>query len=145
MSNQYNLRNPEPGEVAEMQARAKSQREQRIKYNVLSRLLKGERHVDVTVSKEIFEALNKERMDFEELLRLHPNQANDCIKAAKEDREGVEENIYWNRESKAKWGCLGHIPPCCYNARPAEYWKDEKLLKNFFNTFTKFRISTRRV
>jgi len=82
-------------------------------------------------------------MEFEEILKLHPDQAKEAILAAKEDREDVEENVYWNRNSPAKWAKLGHIPPCIYHARPPEYWNDEKILKSFFNTFTKFRISTR--
>jgi hypothetical protein len=84
-------------------------------------------------------------MEFEEILKLHPDQAEEAVLATKEDRSSIEENIYWNRESPAKWARLGHIPPCIYYSRPAEYWANKKLLKLFFNTFTKFRVSTSRI
>jgi hypothetical protein len=96
----------------------------------------------LTASPQLYEALNKERMEFEEILKLHPDQAVEAEKAASEDRSMFDENKYWNSDG-AKWAMLGHIPPCIYNARPKEYWSDKRLLKSFFNTFTKFRISTR--
>jgi hypothetical protein len=144
MDKKFNMRNPVKGEVSEMMAETKRRRAMILKYKLLKQLLAGET-IDLTQSPALFEALNRERMEFEEILKLHPEQANEAILAAKEDRESVEENVYWNRESPAKWARLGHIPPCVYYARPAEYWSDSKLLKNFFNTFTKFRISTNRI
>jgi acetoin utilization deacetylase AcuC-like enzyme len=145
MSENYNLRNPEVGEVSDMFQRVKKRREQLMKYKILKQLLESEKEVDVTVSPAIFEALNKERMEFEEILKLHPDQAKDAIEATKEDRESITENVYWNRNSPAKWARLGHIPPCIYYSRPTSYWNDKKLLKNFFNMFTKFRVSTNKI
>jgi len=144
-NNTFNFRQPKPGEVTEIHRKAKQRLLAKEKYRVLSQLLAGKRNVDVTVSPEIFEALNRERMEFKELLKLHPDQAQDSVKAAAEDRLKYDEGKYWNPKSKAKWGCLGHIPPCVYYSRPPEYWKDSNLLKNFFNQFPKFRVSTKRL
>lgn len=144
MSDKFNFRNPDTGEVQDMYKRAKRLREQKMKYKLLKDMLDG-KTVDLTKSSALFEAMNREKMEFESILALHPDQANDAMMAAKEDRDSIEENIYWNRDSKAKWGKLGHIPPCLYYARPAEYWEDPKILRAFFNIFTKFRVSTRKV
>ncbi len=145
MNDTFNFRNPEKSEVIEMHHLVKSKIAARQKYKVLSKILNGEKNVDVTVSPEIFEALNRECMEFEELLNLHPDQAKDAIEAANEDKQKHDNGRYWNRNSPAKWGCLGHIPPCCYYARPAEYWKDKKILREFFNMFPKFRVSDKRL
>jgi hypothetical protein len=142
MNDTFNMRDPEEGEVQSIHQQAKLLRANKIKYRMLKDLLDG-KTVDMTQNAQLFEALNRERMEFEEILKLHPDQANEAILATKEDREDVTENIYWNRNSPAKWAKLGHIPPCVYYSRPSEYWNDEKILKAFFNTFTKFRISTR--
>lgn len=142
MNEKFNMRNPQPGEVQSLHQQAKVLRVQKIKYKMLKDLLDG-KTVDMTQNTQLFEALNKEKMEFEEILKLHPDQAKEAILATKEDREDVTENVYWNRNSPAKWAKLGHIPPCVYYSRPSEYWSDERILKAFFNTFTKFRISTR--
>jgi hypothetical protein len=137
----FNMRRPEKGEVLEMHQAAKQRRAQQIKYKIIKDLMDGKTS-DITASPALYEALNKEKMDFESILALHPDQANEAIMAAKEDREMIDENKYWNSEG-AKWAVLGHIPPCCYHARPAAYWADKRILKAFFNVFTKFRISTK--
>jgi hypothetical protein len=139
----FNMRNPDPNEVVEMHNEAKKRRAQIIKYKVIKDLMDG-KDTDITVSPAIYEALNREKMDFEQILRLHPDQANEAMLAAKEDREMIDENKYWNSEG-AKWGVLGHIPPCVYNSRPSEYWNNKKILKAFFNMYPKFRVSTRKI
>ena len=144
MSDKFNFKNPDPGEVQGMYAEAKARRARIVKYKMLKDLLDG-KTVDMTQNVQLFEALNREQMEFEAILKNHPDQANEAMLAAKEDREEIDENIYWNRNSPAKWGKLGHIPPCIYYARPAEYWEDKRLLKAFFNMFTKFRVSTRKI
>jgi len=144
MKDSFNFRNPDKGEVTEMYASAKKKREQIIKYKMIKKLLDGET-IDLRGSAPLFEALNKERMEFEEILKLHPDQVKEAFEAVKEDRQCITENIYWNRDSPAKWAKLGHIPPCVYHSRPAEYWNNKKILKNFFNTFTKFRVSTSKI
>jgi len=144
MSDKFNFRNPDVGEVQDMYAKAKILRQRRLRYKMLQDLLDG-KTVDMTKDAKLFEALNKEKMEFDEILRLHPDQANEAMLAAKEDRESIDENVYWNRHSPAKWGKLGHIPPCIYHSRPPEYWEDSRLLKAFFNMYTKFRVSTRKV
>jgi hypothetical protein len=138
------MRNPDPGEVKDMYAQAKILRQRRLRYKMLQDLLDG-KTVDMTKDAKLFEALNKEKMEFDEILKLHPDQANEAILAAKEDREGIDENVYWNRHSPAKWAKLGHIPPCIYHARSPEYWEDSRLLKAFFNMYSKFRVSTRKI
>jgi hypothetical protein len=139
----FNMRNPDQYEVVEIHNEAKKRRAQQIKYKLIKDLMDG-KSVDVTLSPALYEALNKEKMEFEEILRLHPEQANESMLAAKEDRDMLEENKYWNRDG-AKWGVLGHIPPCVYTSRPAEYWNDKKILKAFFNMYPKFRVSSRKI
>ena len=147
MNESFNFRNPDPGEVVDLQMRAKQRIQARQKYKVLSQLISGKKDVDITVSTEIFEALNRERMEFEELMRLPQNQknVNDCMLQAKEAREKHPDGKHWNPKSQAKWGELGHIPNCVYYSRPPEYWRDKKLLREFFNMFPKFRVSTKRL
>jgi len=141
----FNFRNPQEGEVADIQKRVIKRRLAKQRYHVLSQLLAGNKEVDITSSPEIFEALNRERMEFETLMKLPQNRANvqDCIDQAKDDREHFTDGKYWNAHSLAKWGNLGHIPNCCYYARPPEYWKDKKIVREFLNMFPKFRISTK--
>lgn len=88
----------------------------------------------------MFEVLNKERMEFEEILRLHPEEVNETIEYVKQRKE--EQNGKWyNPDSQAWWGEKGAIPPCVYYARPASYWKDKRLMNNFLNQFSKFKIA----
>jgi hypothetical protein len=137
----FNMRRPEKNEVIEMHLETKKRRAQQIKYKLIKDLMDG-KTVDLTISPALYEALNKEKMEFEQILALHPDQAQEAIKAATEDRALMEENKYWNSDG-AKWATLGHIPPCVYYSRPVEYWNDPRIIKAFFNIFTKFRISTR--
>lgn len=137
------MRNPDPNEVLEMHQETKRRRSQQIKFKIIKELMDGKTS-DLTVCPELYEALNREKMEFEQILALHPDQVNEALLAVKEDRELMDENQYWNREG-AKWAILGHIPPCVYNARPPAYWADKRIIKAFFNTFTKFRISSRQV
>ena len=135
MNDRFNFRSPAPGEVVEMQLRVKKRREQILKYKVLSQLLDG-KTVDVTQSSIIFEALNREQMEFDELLKLHPDQAQDCVDQVKEDRE-----LGRNMESKAFWAVKGHIPLCIYYSRPQEYWRDKKICKEFYRMYPKFMVT----
>jgi hypothetical protein len=137
----FNMRNPDPGEVVEMHNAAKQRRAQKLKFKVIQELLSGKTS-DISQSPLLFEALNKEKMEFEMILRIHPEQTDEAIKAVVEDREMMDENKYWNKDG-AKWATLGHIPPCVYYARPPDYWNDKRIIKAFFNMFTKFRISTK--
>jgi len=146
MSNSFNFRNPDPGEVQRINLTAKEKRMQREKYEVLSKLLNSKgKDVDITQSELVFEALNREKMEFEQILKLHPKDAKDAMEQVRIDREFFKEGTHWNPNSKAKWGIKGHVPLCCYYARPPEYWKNKDLINNFFNTFTKFRISTKKI
>jgi hypothetical protein len=140
----FNMRNPNPGEVLEMHAEAKKIRAKQLRYKILKNLLDGNT-VDLTQDKALYEALNRERMEFEQILELHKNDPNvkDCLDQTVEDRGAYDEGKYWNPDSKAKFGKLGHIPNCIYYSRPIEYWQDKRLIKNFFNIFTKFRVSTK--
>jgi len=129
----FNMRQDSPEAVRDLQLRAKKIREQRIRTKVLSQLLEG-KTVDLMQSTALFEALNRERMEFDEILRLHPEQGMDCVEQAREDREAGRV------KSKANWACRGHIPPCLYHARPPEYWKNKKILMEFFRLYPKFAV-----
>ena len=139
MTDQFNLKHDGPEEVRSLFQSAKKRREDMIKYKLFGELLAG-KTVNVTQSPQLYEALNRERMEFEQLLKLHPEQVNDLIEYVKE-RKLEQDGVWYNLKSKANWGEKGVIPPCCYHARPAAYWKDKRLVHNFLNTFTKFRIS----
>ena len=135
------LRGDSDAEVQSLFRQAMRRKESRAKYQVIGDLLKG-KTVDITKSKQIFEALNKEKLDFEQLLAMNPEEANACAAGVKADRLKVAEGgRWWNPKSKAKWGKKGSIPPCCFYARPKEYWKNEGFTNHFFNTFSKFRVS----
>ena len=143
MSDQFNLKHDKPEEVRSLFTAAKKRREQKMKYHLLSEMLNG-KTADITKSTELFEALNREKMEFEELLKLHPEEVKENIEYVKERR--VEQGgRWWNPNSAAKWGEKGVIPPCCYYARPREYWKDKALVDCFLNQFPVFRISDKRL
>jgi len=133
------LRNDADGEVRSLFQSAKKRKEDEIRFRLLGELLQGE-VIDVTKSDKLFEALNRENMEFEQLLKLHPDEVKETIDYVKQRRE--EQNGKWyNPDSQAWWGEKGAIPPCCYFARPSKYWKNKKLVNHFFNTFSKFRIA----
>jgi hypothetical protein len=138
----FNFRNPDTGEVQEIEQKVKQRALANQKYKVLSQLLMG-KTVDVTVSPEIFEALNRERMEFDEILKLHPDQAKSAMDEVELRRQDYDDGKWWNPKSKAKWGYLGEIPYCLYIARPREYWKDKRILYHFFNMYPKFRLSSK--
>jgi len=144
MDETFNMRNPDPGEVQKIYNEGKRRRELKQKYKVLSELLSG-KDTDITQSNAIFEAVNREKMEFETILNLHPDQVRDTIEQVKIDRSYFSDGKWWNTHSKAKYGIKGHIPMCVYLARPKEYWQDKKVRDNFFNMFPKFRISDKPV
>jgi len=144
-NNSINMRDDSPDKVADLFRQAKFRKEAKRKYQILSQLLASTKEVDITGSTELFLALNRERLDFEQLMNLHPEEIRDTIEQVRIDRKFFTDGKYWNPHSKAKWGCLGHIPACVYHSRPDEYWKDENVLRNFFNTFPVFRIADRKV
>ena len=112
-----------------------------MKYHLIGELLNG-KTVDITKSKQLFETLNKEKLEFAQLLKMNPEEAKACAEGVKTDKLNVDAGgKWWNPKSKAKWGKKGSIPPCCFYARPKEYWKNEGFTNHFFNTFTKFRVS----
>lgn len=133
------MREEKPEDVRSLLKTAKERKAQRMKYRLLSELLAG-KTINVTKNPQLFEALNRERMDFEQILKLHPEQTQETIEYVKQRKE--EQGGRWfNPDSQAWWGEKGAIPPCCYYARPKSYWDDKKLTNNFFNQFTKFRIA----
>jgi len=129
------MRNDSTEDVVDMQRRVKNIRAQKAKYKALSQLLDG-KTIDLRDSSILFEALNRERMEFEEILKLHPDQAQDCIDQTKDDIEAGR-----NLESKAKWAVHYNIPLCIYYSRPKEYWQDKKMIENFLRMFPKFRVT----
>lgn len=120
---------------------AKRRKENAMKYKLISDLLEG-KTVNVTKNTELFESLNRERLEFESIMKLHPEEVQNCIEYVK-DRKVEQDGTWWNKKSEAKHGEWGAIPECIYYARPNSYWKNLTLKKQFFNTFTKFRISER--
>jgi len=134
MNNTFDMRNDSPKDVADMQRRVKNVRAQKAKYKALSQLLNG-KTIDLRNSSILFEALNREQMEFEEILKLHPDEAQDAIDQTKEDIEAGR-----NLKSKAQWAVRFNIPNCIYYSRPKEYWKDEKVVDNFLRMFPKFRV-----
>ena len=133
------IRGDSDNEVRSLFISAKKRKEDMMKYHLLSELLSG-KMIDTQKNSQIFEALNKEKMTFEALLKLHPEEVKDTIDYVNQ-RKLEQDGCWWNKDSKAKHGEKGAIPPCCYYARPTAYWKDKTLTNNFFNTFSKFRIS----
>ena len=126
-------------EVQDLFKQAKKRKEEAMKFHLLSELLNG-KIIDTQKNSQIFEALNKEKMDFETLLALHPEEVKDTIEYVNQ-RKLEQNGCWWNKDSTAKWGEKGAIPPCCYFARPVAYWKEKTLVNNFLNTFSKFRIA----
>ncbi len=135
----FDVRNDSDNDVKNLFKAAKWRKEQNMKYRLLSELLEG-KTIDITKSEQLYEALNKERMEFEEILKLHPEQAEACVEYVKE-RKQQQNGRWYNPDSQAWWGEKGVIPPCCYYARPVNYWKDKKLMNNFLNVFSRFKIA----
>jgi acetoin utilization deacetylase AcuC-like enzyme len=136
---EYSLRKDPDYEVKDLFLRAKKRKEDMMKYRLIAQLLDG-KIIDVTKSTQLYEALNKEKMEFEQILKLHPEEVKEQIEYVKQRK--LEQNGKWyNPDSKAKWGEKGVIPPCCYYARPPAYWKDKSLANNFLNTFSVFKIA----
>jgi len=139
MADKFNMRQEKPEDVRSLLKTAKQRREERVKYHLLSELLDG-KEINLTKNQALFEAINREKMEFEDILKLHPEEVKQTIEYVKLKKE-EQGGRWYNPDSQAWWGEKGAIPPCCYYARPASYWKDKKLMNNFFNTFTKFRIA----
>ena len=127
-------------EVKKLFSQAKKRKDDRMRFRLLAELLEG-KTVDITRSKQLFQALNREKLSFEELLKMNPEEAKECAEKVKEDRMLVAGGKWWDDQSKARWGKKGSIPPCCFYARPKEYWSNESLTNHFFNTFKAFRVS----
>lgn len=130
-------------DVKKLFSSAQKRREANMKYHLISELLSG-KTVNVTKNQELFEALNRERMDFEEILKLHPEEVKE-IKEYVKERKAQQGGRWYNPKSAAWWGEKGVIPPCCYWARPREYWKDKNLQNKFWNDFPCFRIAESRL
>ena len=139
MTNTFNMREEKPEDVRNLLQTAKQRRQDRVKYDLIAKMINGET-VDITKDMRLFEALNRERLDFEQILKLHPEQGAEVVKYVKERKE-QQGGRWYNKDSDAWWGEKGAIPPCCYYARPASYWQNKKLTNNFFNQFPKFRIA----
>ena len=143
MTDKFNLREDKPEDVQSLLQSAKKRRADRMKWHLISELLAG-KTVNVTKNHELYEALNRENMEFEEIMKLHPEEIKGCIEYVKERK--IQQNGKWyNPDSEAWWGEKGIIPPCCYYTRPSSYWRDKRLTNQFLNTFSKFRIAEKPV
>lgn len=134
------LKGDSDNEVKTLFQSAEKRKQDKIKYRLLAEALQG-KTIDLTKSNQLFEAVNREKMEFEQLLKLHPEEAQAHADHVKARREECVDGKYWNRHSKAWWGYEGCVPPCCYFARPDWYWRDKRLRYSFWNTFTAFRMS----
>ncbi len=133
------IRGDSDNEVKSLFKAAQKRREEEIRMHLLDELLDGNT-IDLTKSPALYEAVNREKMDFEQLMKLHPEETSELVEYVKE-RKAQQNGKWWNPDSQARWGEKGVIPPCCYYARPAKYWKNKKLVNSFLNTFPKFRIA----
>ena len=143
MTDKFNMREEKPGDVRDLLKTAKQRRADRVKWHLLGELLAG-KTISVTNNTELFEALNRERMDFEQILKLHPDQTKEAVEYVKQ-RKLEQGGRWYNTDSQAWWGEKGAIPPCVYYARPSTYWKNKKLMNSFLNQFPKFRIAEGRL
>ena len=135
----FDVRHDSDNDVKNLMLSAKKRKEQKMKLHLISELLDG-KTINVTKNQELFEALNRERLDFEYILKMHPEEVNELKEYVKERK--VQQNGRWyNPQSEAWWGEKGVIPPCCFWARPREYWKDKRLVDKFLNDFPVFRIA----
>ena len=134
------IRGDSDTEVRTLFQQAKKRKEDEIKWRLLAEAMEG-KEIDLTKSNQLYEAVNREKMSFEELLRLHPEQAQSHADYIKARRAESADGRYWNRHSKAWWAYEGTVPPCCYYARPDWYWRDKRLLHSFWNSFPAFRMS----
>jgi len=134
------LRGDSDNEVRTLFQQAKKRKENEIKWRLLAELMSG-KEIDLTKSTQLFEAVNREKMSFENLLSLHPEQAKSHAEYIKLRKQENPDGRYWNRHSQAWWSYEGTVPPCCYYARPDWYWRDKRLLYNFWNQFPAFRMS----
>jgi hypothetical protein len=134
------LRGDSDNEVRTLFKSAKKRKDDEMKYRLLSESLQG-KSIDLTKCNQLFEAVNREKMSFEQLLKLHPEEAQSHADHIKARREECVNGRYWNKHSKAWWSYEGTVPPCCYFARPDWYWRDKRLLHGFWNSFPAFRMS----
>jgi len=139
MGFEASIRGDSADEVRSLFKAAKKRKEEAMKYHLLSELLEGET-INLTKSPQMYEAINREKMEFETLLNLHPEEVQETIEYVNM-RKAEQNGIWWNKDSPAKHGEKGAVPPCCYFARPVWYWKSKALVNSFFNIFSKFRIS----
>ena len=142
MIDQFNMREEKPEDVRSLLQTAKQRREQRMKWHLLGEALKG-KTINVTKNQELFESLNKERMEFEDILKLHPEETKETMQYVKE-RKAQQNGRWYNTKSDAWWGEKGVIPPCVFYARPHSYWTKE-IVNKFLNDFPKFKIVEGRI
>ena len=145
MTDTFNMREEKPEDVRSLLKTAKERREQRRKWHLLGEICLG-KTVDITKNAELFEALNKERMDFEDIMKLHPENVNEALEYVKQ-RKLEQCGKWYNSHSQAWWGEKGAIPTCVYHARPSSYWRDNDfaMFNHFLNLYPKFRIAEYRI
>ena len=139
MNDQFNMREDKPEDVRSLFKAAQKRKEDKIKFHLLAELIDG-KTINVTKNQELFEALNRERMDFETIMKLHPEEIKETMNYVKE-RKIQQDGKWYNTDSKAWWGEKGVIPPCVYYARPSYYWRNKSFVNKFLNDFPKFRIA----
>jgi hypothetical protein len=141
----FDIRHDSVDDVKNLLKSAKKKREDRLKWHLLGEALNG-KTINVTNNPELFEALNRERMEFEDIMKLHPEEVNNCLEYVK-NRKLQQDGKWWNTESGARWGEKGAIPECVYFSRPSSYWRNHNyaMFNHFLNLYPKFRIAEKKV
>lgn len=122
------------------------------RYQIIADLMKRG-SADITADTGIFLALNRprdledrERLTLEEYMKFFPEECEDALYVAAQRRS--ENECAYNMKSQAKWHHLGEMPPSVAQLIVDMYPESEDkkaAFKRFFNSFPKFRISSKRI
>lgn len=113
---------------------------------ILARILKGERHVDITGDEDLFYQVNKDRVSLDEFTE------RDKYKLAAEDMKIAKQTILdtqhgVSKGKKMRW--LGDIPSEIFFSRKEFQTGDkkerEKNIRNWLNKFSTFRAGDKQV
>lgn len=126
-------------EKMELLARCKPEKKDEILY----RIWKGERKVNITADEDLFFQLNADRMSMEDFVNKRAHKYEDFATELKTTKEGLYDKKYGETKGK-KMRYLGEIPSDIYFTHP---WFSPKLpreerdrnIKRFLNMFPKFR------
>jgi hypothetical protein len=115
---------------------------------ILTRIVKGERSVDITGDEDIFYQVNKDRMTMAEF--VNRDKFVEDAKSMKEYKKYLHDTDHGKTSSKSMRQ-LGQIPPEIYYARKElsdpQIPREERLksIKKFLNDFPSFRTGDKRL